>query len=347
MCGWLKMARAALARWSIGFLVLLGCGASAQPVADLAAKMQAVKATLKSAYVSYRAEDGMTAAGLENLGASGSPTVVDTMKQWAMQGEDELLRTTNGPSTENIFTHGGRGRMVTQTQIEGSPTGRMGVWIPKDAFGISSPLDYGYRMNSGPWLADMVQAGVLGPKGQTTDERFGKLLLLQGKDGRGTTYRASLATEHGYIAVNIAEEFDDRRMAWTVDSVRTVNGFVLPEEAHYELVKITRKGSTPLEHRKQQLLEAQVNTLVPAELFVPPKLQPGATVKDEPRGISYEIGPNGEEIFRGYIGKTPQAGQSTGVMQWGWAFIASVMAALLLGVRLMVVRRRPGSTPPK
>lgn len=188
----------------------------------------------------------------------------------------------------------------------------------------------------GRWYADLVRDGFLHVTSESPDA-----VTVAGDVPGGTHVDAILKPSAGYLAVKstLSNYVAGSECVTTVDRWERQGMAIFPTHGiavHHE--SNPRQRSIKVELRVKELV---IGT-VPDRRFDLPELTPGSSIKDDRNGEMWEIGPNGERLFRGVVGHAePKSARPTIL---GWVVVVSIATAstalVQLGARAIEHRER-------
>lgn len=244
---------------------------------------------------------------------------------WAVNGGDSrvtYLSDAGNPHTTFLTT----GDQSASYDVNPGEPATVNVTYTKAKTNPVNALMYGLQVG-GRWYADLVADGTLKPVEVATSADFTE---VEGTLETGWRCHLWLKPSAGYLAVRAVTEDpgSSAKQETTVDQWKRIGSAFFP--THGEMVTHDEVGGQP----RLIKVEMGVSDLrignVPESVFELPKLVPGSTVKNDREMKMWEIGPNGEKIFRGNV--HPVENSSPVATMTGWAFLLAVASTSFCAV---------------
>lgn len=303
---------------------------------ELATKsLQASKRKLKSGHVGLT-ETTNYLAGFTKLNKDFSPPKNKVTREcefgFDQNSQHWMVRT--GINLDSHYQNVNGTQLYRAQELEGKRSS-VGLTNVKRPVHRSNILDFGYRVE-GEWVADLIG------KFTFIDEEFhpdlGPLIRVEGRAKNGHHCILTVAAKFGVVTDYVMSSQDGHTISRSIDEFQDVVGLKIPKRASLLWVAVIDGKKEPYLSIEYVIHQVSLNR-VPVGFLEVPKLPQGAIVKDDRVGKYFEVGPNGELLFRGSFGKQ-ESPKSGGVVPFGWLFIAGSMSLLFGGVRFIALRRR-------
>jgi hypothetical protein len=326
-------------RYVLGLVLFLcsppNAGAEDPRVTLVRQSLQRAKSKLQSGHILYTQTTTYLSGYIRRNKESPSPSgkVIHTREYGFDRTKQHLLTRGEGIADSHYENANGTQFYNVHKDADGNESVRL--CYTKRPVHFTNLLDFGYRID-GQWIADLVKVGAFKFIREELHPEYGSIMTIEGPLRQGIVGTISIARKTGLAMQYTRTYGEGDSITASVEEIMAVDGIPFPKRAKTMWLLGAHGQKEPYLSVEYVVEKAALNK-VPAGFLDLPQLRPGATVKDDRVGKYFEVGSNGELIFRGYI-DPPKSSGGSGAMQLGWVFILSSVMLLIGGVRFVSSR---------